>query len=187
MATRGFIVSLSPFVRILFHSHITMVHSFCCCCCWCCWGLYHTQRLIYPHIEREREKESCFPTILLWELHIPVRKMTDQSSEDWLPTGWTVEVKVRRSGKKDKVKKRKKFEHKFDSFLDFYCLYLWYCTYSQMGVIDLLYKLQFLTVYTGFCFIWLIWKVVIFVLLDIVVFRWCYFCEYVKYELLLIL
>ncbi|KAK7813874.1 methyl-cpg-binding domain-containing protein 13 [Quercus suber] len=28
--------------------------------------------------------------------------MTDQSSEDWLPTGWTVEVKVRRSGKKDK-------------------------------------------------------------------------------------
>jgi len=53
-----------------------------------------------------------------------VRKMTDQSSEDWLPTGWTVEVKVRRSGKKDKVKKRMKFEHKFDSFLVFYCLFL---------------------------------------------------------------
>lgn len=50
--------------------------------------------------------------------------MTDQSSEDWLPTGWTVEVKVRRSGKKDKVKKRKKFEHKFDSFPCFFTAYI---------------------------------------------------------------
>lgn len=29
--------------------------------------------------------------------------MMKQSSEDWLPPGWTVEVKVRKSGKKDKV------------------------------------------------------------------------------------
>ena len=50
--------------------------------------------------------------------------MTDQSSEDWLPTGWTVEVKVRRSGKKDKVKERKKFEHKFDSFPWFFTAYI---------------------------------------------------------------
>ena len=29
--------------------------------------------------------------------------MMNQKSEEWLPPGWTVKVKVRKSGKKDKV------------------------------------------------------------------------------------
>ena len=32
-----------------------------------------------------------------------VGKMGDPKSDDWLPEGWRVEVKVRNNGKKDKV------------------------------------------------------------------------------------
>jgi hypothetical protein len=32
-----------------------------------------------------------------------VDEMGDPKSDDWLPEGWRVEVKVRNSGKKDKV------------------------------------------------------------------------------------
>lgn len=30
-------------------------------------------------------------------------KIADENSEDWLPLGWSVEVKVRNCGKKDEV------------------------------------------------------------------------------------
>ena len=29
--------------------------------------------------------------------------MEDQNSDDWLPPGWTVQVRVRKGGKRDKV------------------------------------------------------------------------------------
>ena len=31
------------------------------------------------------------------------KKMEDQTTDDWLPPGWKVEVRQRRNGKKDKV------------------------------------------------------------------------------------
>lgn len=42
-------------------------------------------------------------------------EMTDQKSEDWLPTGWTVEVKVRNNGKRDKYYYDTASGHKFNS------------------------------------------------------------------------
>jgi hypothetical protein len=69
--------------------------------------------------ERERERERRLQRSSTNKLRFR-RKMTEESSEDWLPPGWTVEVRVRKHGKRDKVKKKKekkkkKKEHNFDS------------------------------------------------------------------------
>ena len=56
--------------------------------------------------EREREKQSGEDRRRNSD---PGEMAEENSAEDWLPPGWTVEVRVRKNGKKDKVNSQSDF------------------------------------------------------------------------------